>query len=215
MIHSLPLICAARRAGQRSGATALALSLLILPVGLRAETAPGSKPSVSTQQEKTRGARFFPEKEPRDLREGYALLSSLVDDESNVDKVFFIKSGSPALKETIKAIAEAAKALQTDLASFRDGGLHPYGATDLPPLEGETRKAIADHKQKQILGGSRPVFEKELLLSQYEGLSYGTCLLQTLAEHDDSPSRSRLLRHHALVWADLRMRVFNQIPNLP
>ena len=212
-MKSTPLTRAAFSACRGS---ATALALLALPLSVK-----GEGPGQETAHEETQGGRFVLERESSILREGYALLYSLTSNEASVDKVFFIKNGSPALRETIKAVAEEATSLQHDLEAFRTSGTHagiglsPYGSTDLPPVEADTRKAIATMKQHRILGGSRPLFEKELLLSQCEGLSYGTCLLQTLSEQDHNPVRSRLLRKHALAWADLRQRVVDELTATP
>ncbi|HEY8967335.1 MAG TPA: hypothetical protein VIM58_12870 [Candidatus Methylacidiphilales bacterium] len=203
----------ALRIGCRS---ATAFALLVLPLCGRAMAADEAGRLHP-------GARFVLEREGNDLREGYALLSALADDEAQVDKVFYIKWGNPdPFKDLIHDVAAEAQSLQKDLSSFRhgatpgghdpDGGVAPYGPKGLPVVEADTRKAIAGYKQKRILSGTRPLFQKELLISQYEGLTYGTCLLETLAEKDANPVRSRLLRRHALAWADLRQRVFDKIP---
>ena len=197
--------------------SATALALLALPLSVK-----GEGPSREASHEETQGGRFVLERESASLREGYALLFALASNEASVDKVFFIKNGSPALRETIKAVAEEAASLRHDLEAFRSAGTHggnlglfPYGDGDLPPVEIATRHQIATQKRQRILGGARPLFEKELLISQCEGLSYGTCLLQTLSEQEHNPVRSRLLRKHALAWADLRQRVVSELTATP
>ena len=102
-------------------------------------------------------------------------------------------------------IAQEAKELKEDLESLRqDGGSTPFGSNGLPAIEVATRALIRGEKQKRILAGGPGVFERELLLSQCEALTYGMGLLQSVAEKDPNSARRELLKRHGEKWRELR-----------
>lgn len=183
-------------------ASATLLCLWNAPFAL-AEGVFSSKDVALPRAERSR--HHVKEQDPTEVKNGYALLYALASDEAQVNLVFVIKKGSPALRNALEKIAQEAKELKEDLESLREeDGSAPFGPNGLPAIEVATRALIRNEKRNRILSGGPGVFERELLLSQCEALTYGMSLLHTVAEKDPNAARRELLKRHAEKWRVLR-----------
>lgn len=189
---------------------------LIAPLRGQGQVSPSTKEAASPPLRTERVSAHLRGQDKTELMNGYRLLYDLAQNETQVDKVFIIKKGISPLEETIKKIAEAARKLEKDLESVaRYDSVEPFGPSALPPVEIATRKSIADFKRNRILSGSPAQFQKELLVSQIEALTYGSNLLDTLIATDPNPTRVQILQRHVARWKNLRQEIFNLIPNPP
>jgi hypothetical protein len=125
---------------------------------------------------------------------GYSLLHQVLDEESDVSLLHFIKREHSDVRELVKKIATASGAGSKLLEDFarRDPSVI-LDHTDLPPGEVATRDAIAATKKKALLGQSGDEFELSLLLTQTEALSYAWHLAEVTAENEPQPERARAL----------------------
>jgi hypothetical protein len=122
------------------------------------------------------------------------LLHDLLGDEKNVSKVLIIKRASPAVKELIKKISQTAGSSVKTLESFAPkDAARKWEHLGLPPGERATREAVAKTKEHKLLHSSGKEFEFELLLTQAEGLNYGTHLARIAAENESDPENARKL----------------------
>jgi hypothetical protein len=121
-----------------------------------------------------------------------SLLYQLFDQQKDVSKLLIIKRERPELKALIKDISAASAQGAKQLKEFaqRDSSLS-LQVTDLPPGEAAVREAIATTRKKELLSSSGRAFERSLLLSQIEALSYATHLVRVAAENDSDPDRAR------------------------
>lgn len=201
------IVCSLPRSAIASGL----LCLLAFPFAVTGETAVTSK-GVRQALGVERARYHLTASDNPEVKHGYALLYALASDETQVDQVFLIKKGSPQLRDAMAQIAKAAKELQKDLEALRENDrATPFGPNGLPEIEVATRKMIRGEKQKRIVLGKAGEFERELLLSQCEGLTYGMSLLQTLADQDEQPSRQKMLRRHAETWRSLRQQIVGMV----
>ena len=123
-----------------------------------------------------------------------ALLNDLLNDEKNVSKILIIKRDSEELKRLIKDISAAAGNGAKLLKSFAQKNPNiQLAATDLPPGEAATRKAISKTKEQELLHTKDVEFEFQLLLTQSEAMNYGAHLAQVAAENEPQPQRARAL----------------------
>ena len=125
----------------------------------------------------------------------YSLLYELLSEEKDVSKILIIKREGKELNRFIKEVATTSGDAAAQLKRFRemDGSLE-LDATLLPPGEAATRDAIAKTKTKALLGSSGLAFERALLLTQIEALSYGSHLAKVSATHDANSARSEYLQ---------------------
>ena len=126
--------------------------------------------------------------------EGMSLLYKLVSQEMNVDKILWVKSETDELQELIERIAATAKNAETKLRKMaEDDPTLELGLESLPEMEKRTRKAIESTKAKGLLSAKGKRFELELLLSQEDGLSYGSHMAQVLAEVEENKALKEYL----------------------
>ena len=119
------------------------------------------------------------------------LLHDLLGDEKNVSKVLIIKHASPAVKQLIKNISETAGVRVKTLESFVQKDAAPnWERLGLPPGEKAVRQAMSKTKEHELLHTSGKEFEFLLLLTQAEGLGYGTHLARIAAENAPDPGRA-------------------------
>lgn len=140
--------------------------------------------------------------------QGYALLYSTVDDESQVDKAMFLKKPSAEVVELIKAIAECCKNAVKRLEIYaRDDPALDLKNQGLPEIETKTRSAISSATGKQILFSGGKELEFNLLMTQHEALNYIAILAETLAEEECDDVRKHFLAQLSKDAAALRERV--------
>jgi hypothetical protein len=137
-----------------------------------------------------------------------ALLDDLLGDEKNVSKVLIIKRNSDELgilmKDISKTAGDGAKMLEA--LAKPEPGLN-LKATDLPPGEAATRKAIGKIKEHLLLHSKDEEFQFQLLLTQVEALNYGASLAMVIAENESQPDRTRDFLRLSGELRDLHERV--------
>ncbi len=130
--------------------------------------------------------------------EGYSLLYTLADKQSNVDKILIVKHTSAKISAEIKQIAQVFGQAKEQLDGFakQDSGLS-FKMSHLPPMEEKTRAAIESATTKDLLFSSGKAFELRLLLTQAQALDYGGHLATQLADQDGNPKRKEFLTQFA------------------
>ena len=146
-----------------------------------------------------------------DLSQGYSLLRSLLNDESDVAKILLVKTVKPETKVVIKDISTISKAALEDLDAFAklDKTLK-VGKPTLPFVEAAARTAIDWATTKQLLL-ERKEFERDLLLTQVQSMQYGAALAGQLSLVDKQPDRQVWLKKLAKAYADLGDRVTDRL----
>jgi len=76
-----------------------------------------------------------------------------------------------------------------------------------PPVEVQTRQAIAKQKAKELIVEGGKEFELRLLLSQSEALTYGAHLAETVAKAESNQTRAGYLRQLAAELHGLQRKV--------
>ncbi len=139
----------------------------------------------------------------------YSLLSELLNQEKEVDKLLLIKLESAELRTLIKAIAATAKEGTAQLKAFasQDPALR-LDETALPPGEVATRESISHAETRELLTPFNPNFELRLLLTQFQSLSYATHLAKIAAEHEPDGERRRRLLNLSERLQELHGRTF-------
>ena len=131
----------------------------------------------------------------------YSLLHQLLDDQSDVSLLRFIKSENPDVKKLVKRIATTSAIGATLLEQFaKDDPTIKLDNIALPPGEEATRDAIATTKEKELLNQTGDTFELTLLLTQTEALSYGWHLAVVASLYEPDSDRA-----HALVGIGVDM----------
>ena len=132
---------------------------------------------------------------------GYALLHSLLKQESQVSKLLVIKSERKPLERTIDDISTTSAKAVEYLEELADAA-PPIDLSDtgLPGDEVRAREAIAARRQKELLAASGRELELELLLSQNEALVYGAGLADALSRSEPNEARLAFVRG---LWKDL------------
>ena len=130
--------------------------------------------------------------------EGYSLLYSLADKQSNVGKILIIKKASAKVSAEIKQIAEVFSQAKERLDGFakEDSGLS-FKMEHLPVMEDKTRAAIQSTTTKDLLFSSGKTFELRLLLTQVQALDYASHLASQLADKEGNPKRKEFLTQFA------------------
>ena len=136
------------------------------------------------------GAASLSPEQLRARNNSASLLYNLLGDEKNVSKLFIIKKGRKELQELIKSISTTAGdgAKQLEALAKGDPTLNLH-ATELPPGEAATRKAIAKTNEHELLHTSGPDLEFNLLLTQSKALSYGSHLAGVAEQNSTSPEQ--------------------------
>jgi hypothetical protein len=130
--------------------------------------------------------------------EGYSLLYTLADKQSNVGKILIIKSASAKVSAEIKEIAQVFSEAKGQLDGFakEDSGLS-FKMSHLPSMEEKTRAAIQSTTTKDLLFSSGKAFELRLLLTQVQALDYASHLANELADQEGNPKRKEFLTQFA------------------
>lgn len=140
----------------------------------------------------------------------YSLLHQLLAQQRNVDKLLLIKLESAELKHLIKTIAASSGAGADRLEEFaREDGSLRLDQFSLPPGEVATRDAIASTKKKELLTPFNSNFELDLLLTQFEALSYAWHLGKVAAQNEPDVGRARVLNELSSEMKGLHGQVFS------
>jgi hypothetical protein len=132
----------------------------------------------------------------REVNEGYSLLHGLMDDESNVSKIFIIKSASEPTKGLIKEIALACDDAKKQLDQFPyKNNRIEFDVPDLPKLEKESRDLESKADEKTLLGSSGKEFELQLILTQMQAMGYAVNLCKAIESHEQDPGRQAFLNN--------------------
>jgi hypothetical protein len=137
----------------------------------------------------------------------FSLLHQLLNEQKDVSKILIIKRESRELNLLIKEIAAASGRGAKQLEDFaRQDASLALNAIGLPAGELATRDAIANTRKKELLGRSGIEFERSLLLTEIEALSYATHLAQVAAVNDSNPARTSSLTTLSKTMKDFHSR---------
>src|SRR5436853_2063054 len=96
----------------------------------------------------------------RARNEGYALLYSLVGQESDANKIFIVKHASPEIVSEVKEIAQDYRNAKQRLETFKnDDPKLDFKVSGLPDIEQKTRDAIEKTYTKRLLLSTGRRFE--------------------------------------------------------
>lgn len=145
-----------------------------------------------------------------------SLLSDLLNDEQNVDKVLIVKNASLEIKSLIKLIAATAAAhnRELDQMATNDPTLH-LDATDLPPGETATRDATAKAQEHALLFSTGVNFEFNLLYCQAEAQNYGRELAGVAAKNCERPEEATRFEAISKSMEHLNDEVLSTMRSLP
>jgi len=132
---------------------------------------------------------------PEDARnEGYSLLYDLARKLKDVNKLLLVKKEQADVKDVIEEIARLMSDAERQLKEFaNDDPALNLKIQSLPRAEQKTRASIESARAKQLLLSSGQQFELRLLLSQAEGLTYGTHLARVLLQQEKDIRRKMFL----------------------
>lgn len=144
------------------------------------------------------------EQKSDELDHGYALLDSLLEDESRVADILVIKSADEPVKALLARISGKAK---KDLARLRDLHADPPpidpASNGLPRIERDVRQRIRNTQTAALLLSSGPAFELLILLTQESAAGYAEALCRSLGAADPAEDRSKAVAGMADGWAEL------------
>jgi hypothetical protein len=128
--------------------------------------------------------------------QGYSLLYKLMSDESDVGKVFILKSASEPVKSLVKEIGGVAQAAKKQMDDFakQDKELR-FDFTDLPYIEQRERDLEAKDDEKALLFSSGKEFELRLIFTQAQAMEYARQLSRGLLEKEDDAGRKGFLQN--------------------
>jgi hypothetical protein len=144
--------------------------------------------------------------------QGYSLLYKLMSDESNVGKIFILKSASDPVKSLVKEIGGAAQGAKKQMDEFakQDKQLE-YDIADLPYIEQRQRDLEAKDDEKALLFSSGKEFEVRLIFTQAQATEYARQLSIGLAEKDDDPARKVFLNNLVKEFGDFHDRLMKML----
>lgn len=146
------------------------------------------------------------------LSQGYSLLFQLLDDESNVSKLLWIKRERPEFGRLIKEISASASAAHKQLSAFAKADPNlSLQLKPLPQIEAQTREAISKAQGKTLLGDKGDALEVDLLVTQLEALNYGANLARVLAQAEPNSARRAFLTRLSAEWLQLHGRVHEML----
>ncbi|MCH2143159.1 MAG: hypothetical protein MK077_09205 [Phycisphaerales bacterium] len=132
---------------------------------------------------------------PITLGHGYALLTQLLHDESDVTLIFGLKHAPEDVKALLSQVADTAASTRRELLALADDPpAVPMDTTGLPLIEVSARHALANSTAASLLLAGRS-FEIQLLVSQEKACSYAAALCGALAVADVNRQRTALLEH--------------------
>jgi hypothetical protein len=126
--------------------------------------------------------------------EGYSLLYDLARKEKDVNKLLLLKKEQADVNDAIQEIARVMGDAERQLKEFaHEDPTLQLKTPGLPWAEQKTRAAIESARAKKLLLTSGQQFELRLLLSQAEGLSYGSHLARVLQQQEKDIRRKMFL----------------------
>ena len=142
----------------------------------------------------------------------YSLLYQLLSEEKNVHLLLVIKREQKDVKILIKKISDASSTGAKLLEEFakKDPSIK-LDDIRLPPGETATREAIASTKKKELLGRKGEEFERTLLLTQIQALSYAWHLAKVAGENESQPERASALAGLSKEMENLHHEVFEML----
>lgn len=147
--------------------------------------------------------------------EGAALAWGLFADNAAVDGAISLKSVSPATAELVREIAAESRRIAGLLEGMALRESLPLDSTGLPEAEVAVRRRLREQATWELLAGRGERFERRLLLSQVEALSYGAALLGWLASHSPDSADAAAIRAGADAVAALRQRAIDRLAPAP
>lgn len=142
--------------------------------------------------------------------EGYSLLYNLMKDESDVGKVFIIKSADDSVKKSVKDVAAACQGVKKQLEDFKKTDVHMVLDTPaLPAVETESRELARKEKTKLLLFSSGKTFELRLVFAQAQAMGYAQDLAEALVKREGDPQRKDALSKWAQQFSDLNDALMN------
>jgi hypothetical protein len=144
--------------------------------------------------------------------QGYSLLYKLMGDESQVGKIFILKSADDSVKNLVKEIGSACGEAKKQMDEFaRQDKQLGYDTDDLPFIEKRQRELQAKEDEKELLFSSGMDFELRLLFTQAQAIDYAKQLCLALSEKEDNPGRKGFLQRFAKQAADFHDRVMKML----
>lgn len=140
----------------------------------------------------------------RERNQGYALLHGLVQDQANVDKIFFVKKAPAPTTDLVRRIGDASRQAVARLQEFagQDKTLL-FDDEGLPKAERGIRDDMRSATAKRLLF-SGDTFERELLLTQVNSLEYGSHLAAWVARNEsDADDRAAWLSEFSTTYQKL------------
>ena len=138
---------------------------------------------------------------------GYALLDSLLSDESSVADILVIKSVRDDVGRLLQRISKLAK---TDRAALQklyplSPGVDP-SKDGLPRIEEDARARIRNQQTGLLLMSGGEDFEVLILLTQEKATDYAEALCRSLADADPRADRRKALEGMAEGWREMNRR---------
>ena len=119
-------------------------------------------------------------------------------DESDVGKIFILKSASDPVKNLVKEIGSAAQSAKKQMDTFPTPDSRiDFNLTDLPQLEQRSRDLQAKEDEHTLLFSSGKDFELNLIFTQLEAVDYAKQLCKALIEKESDPTRRTFLTNLA------------------
>lgn len=144
----------------------------------------------------------------QDRNEGYTLLYELAASESNVDKLFIVKSANTDVSKLIAEIAESAGKVRDQLDAFADKDRRlRFNEKHLPLLEDRTRADIETATRNELLFSLGKNFEMRLLFTQAQAMQYGAFMARQLRDTEDNAERKDYLEGVVKKWDEFYQRV--------
>ena len=132
----------------------------------------------------------------REKNEGYSLLYKLMSDESDVGKIFILKSADDRIGDLVREIGHFCQAAKKQMDDFpKSDNRVEYDVTDLPHMEQRSRDLQADSEAHALLTSSGKDFETRLIFIQAEAMNYAAHISKALAEKEDNPQRKAFLEN--------------------
>ena len=144
------------------------------------------------------------------LNNGYSLLHDLYNQEEPLKLILVIKTTPPDVADLLKKISKTASDDLATLDRFQahDKAIH-FDRSGLPQFENDTRAAIKEDKQHNLLFGTKgKSFVQAILLAQIEAATYAIHVSDLLAQSETNTARAKDLDRMSKKWTTLRVEAF-------
>jgi len=144
----------------------------------------------------------------RRRNEGYSLLYKLMQDESRVKDIFFLKQADDSVGSVIKDVSHFCEYAKTQMDEFpkKDNRIE-YDVSDLPRMEQDSRDLEAKEDEQELLGSSGKPFELRLIFTQAQAMEYAVQLANALQPIEDNTDRRNFLVYVAQQCGELHTRL--------